>query len=923
MAPKKNAAASKYAWDQARADILAAIDVQAEYLSWGVRLSGEPNDDGWVACYALGRDDSNASAGVNVGDGALRGRYRDFGDPSPDSSMSFFYAAAKFGGHGDHQAAQKHYAAEAKITLPTNEDSRDWSTQIEFQKWLPPIAAMYGKEKPPITPDALERMGAKRGQWPKKATNRYTVFALPIYGPLLTESDPTGWVVVNAYGKKLEVYQGDGKPPTTEKSHTLRASKSGLMNRHALEHLAAAEVIWKVEGVTDCLALESMIPEELHGQHVVITNSAGASERPRPEFLALLAGKDVRVVHDADEPGQVGAKVWVASLTQAGARARNIEMPFTVSEKHGQDLRDYFNDGKTYQDLLNLAEQTKPLEKAEAAKEDTDHLGETEICKLIQLDVLGEHDDGRIRVYSKKRKKVVTIKDINRLQLPQLIQICGAPARDHVTEKPTDDGKWDLRIVREAIAMLAGQRQIDDGSMLGQGCWPIDDHAICIVSGGAAAVWNGSKVLEPNESPVCRGKLLDLANTEPWVEFDKLSQYLTMAESAEWSNRQIGLAIQIFSRWTWRHQETDPALVVGLIMATYMQVAFNWRPQVALLGESGTGKTTLFQFLGRLFGKLSMSGEKPTEAGLRQAVGNSSRAILLDEFEHDQHRQKVLELIRTASRGEASAILRGSQDQRGKRFSLRHICWVAAIEIGLRRDPDRNRFVQLELMKPEESEQGKLVLPSTAEAHDLGLRLLAVAVERIWRARDMAVDLRGRYGSTPDRVVESYSVPVAMLMASSGADVSAAKEWLGSVLGQGDFEETMMSDQDELIDAILGADVWVDRGKETVGRILAGETTDEPKAVSSLEACGISRVANQGDMTRRDITPWMTRGTVFIAHRTLSQKLFRGTKWENQSLDQLLLRIKGSKRGQRKVSGRYSRGVEIPVEAFSLSEQEY
>jgi hypothetical protein len=917
---KKTAAASKYAWDQARADILTAIDVQAEYLSWGVRLSGEPNDEGWISCFALGREDSNPSAGINVGDGPLRGRYRDFGDPSPDNSMSFWYAAAKFGGHADHMAAQRHYAAEAKITLPSNEDSRDWSTQIEFQKWLPPIAIAYGKEKPPITPDALERMGAKRGQWPKNAKHRHTIFALPIYGPLLTESDPTGWVVVNAYGKKLEVYQGEGKPTTSEKSHTLRASKSGLMNRFALQHIAAAEVIWKVEGVTDCLALESMIPEEFRGRHVVITNSAGASERPRPEFLTVLAGKDVRVIHDADEPGQVGAKVWVTALTHAGATSRNVEMPFTISDKHGQDLRDYFNSGKTYQDLLDLAEQTKPIEKSEV-KEDSDHVAETEICNLIQLDVLGEHDDGRIRVYSKKRKKVVTIRDINRLQLPQLIQICGSPARDNVTEKG-DENKWELRVVRESIAMLAGQRQIDDGSMLGQGCWPIDDHAICIVNGGRAAVWNGSKVLEPNESPVCRGKLLDLANTEPWVDFDRLSVYLNRAASTEWCSQQIAQAIDIFRRWKWKGQH-DPELVVGLIMATFMQVCFEWRPQVALMGESGTGKTTLFQFLVKLFGKLNVSGEKPSEAGLRQAIGNSSKAILLDEFEHDKHRQSVLELIRTASRGESSAILRGSQDQRGKRFALRHICWVAAIEIGLKRDPDRNRFVQLELVKPPIEEQGKLTLPSSNEAHDLGLRLLAVAVESIWKARDMATQLRGRYGATPDRVVESYSVPVAMLMAASGISVTDARAWMTELLDGGDFEETMMSDQDELVDAILSADVWVERGKETVGRILSGETADKPGAVTSLEGCGITRVSSGGDRSRRETNPWITLNTVFIAHRTVSQKLFRGSKWENQSLDQLLLRISGAKRGQRKISGRYSRGVEIPIEAFNLGKEDY
>lgn len=915
----------KAAWDAARAEVLEAIDVQAEYIAWGAKLAGEPNEDGWVACYSLGRQDSNASAGINVGVGVMRGRYRDFGDTSADSSLSFFYAAARFGGHADHKAALKHYATVAGVTLPATEDSTDWESQIEFQKWIPNLCHLYTQAKQPITADALERMGARRGKWPKKSTEPDSVFALPVYGPNLLNSDPSGWVVIHAYGKPLNVYDGPEKPLKQEKSHTLRGTRGGLMNRFALEHLATAEVIWKVEGVSDCLTLESIIPEELRGRHVVVTNSGGASEKPRAEFAALFAGKDVRVIHDADHAGQAGAAVWVSVLAEAGANVRRVDLPYLIAEKHGLDLRDWIGTDKhSYTDLLELADKFEPVTKKSNSNDgDKEDMAERAICDLIHLDVLGEHEDGRIRVYSKARKKVVTIKDVSHMQFPQLIQICGSPARDHVTEKSEEEGKWPLKDVRESIALIAGKRRIEDGSMLGQGVWPIDGHAVCVVNGGAAAVWNGSRELEPNESPICRGHLLDLNNTEPWVDFDRLRDYLHQATHKEFCVATINSALEVFARWKWRNQDTDPALIVGLIMATYCQVFFDWRPQVALLGESGTGKTTLFQFLGRLFGKLAMSGEKPTEAGLRQAVGNSSRAILLDEFEHDQHRQKVLELIRTASRGESSAILRGSQDQKGKRFSLRHICWVAAIEIGLRRDPDRNRFVQLELIKPPDEEQGKLTLPTAGDAHDLGLRLLAVAIENVWRARDMAAELRGRYGSTPDRVVESYSVPTAMMAVSSGMLAAYARAWLGGVLNAGEFEETMMSDQDELLDAILSADVWVDRGKETVGRILAGETAEKPGAVTSLEASGITRVTVQGDKSRRDVSPWMSRGIIFISHRAVAQKLLRGTKWEDQSLDQLLLRVKGAKRGQRKISGRISRGIEIPASAFGLIEEEY
>ena len=260
-------------------------------------------------------------------------------------------------------------------------------------------------------------MGARRGKWPRNATSPYTVFALPVFGPALLEADPTGWVVVNAYGFPLSVYQGKERHAKNEKSHTLRGGKSGLMNRHGLEHIGSAELIWKVEGITDCLTLESIIPDELRGRHVVITNSAGASERPKADVLRLFKGKIVNVIHDADNPGQTGASVWVALLAEAGATARNVQLPYTIEEKHGKDLRDWINEGKTYQDLIDLATHIETVSKAaEASQEITDDRAEQEICNLINLDVLGEHDDGRILVYSRSRKKVITIRDINKLE---------------------------------------------------------------------------------------------------------------------------------------------------------------------------------------------------------------------------------------------------------------------------------------------------------------------------------------------------------------------------------------------------------------------------------------------------------------------------------------------------------------------------
>jgi len=296
------------AWASVREEVIAALDIRQEYISWGLRIAGEPNDEGWIPCHSLTREDNTPSCGINVSSGF----YKDFADAN--ESRSFFYAAADFGRLGNNKEALHHYAAKAGVKLPTSEDTANWDSKVEWQKWLPQLCHLYSQRKKPITSDAFERMGARRGKWPKESSNPESVFALPVYGPSLVNADPTGWVLVHAYGHSLTVFGGEGKPPKVQKSHTLGGTRGGLMNRFALEHLATAEVVWKVEGVSDCLTLESIIPEELRGRHVVVTNSGGSNEKPRAEFAALFAGKDVRVLHDADNAGQTGAAGWTAGL---------------------------------------------------------------------------------------------------------------------------------------------------------------------------------------------------------------------------------------------------------------------------------------------------------------------------------------------------------------------------------------------------------------------------------------------------------------------------------------------------------------------------------------------------------------------------------------------------------------------------------
>lgn len=910
----------RQAWEEARAAILSSVDVQAEYESWGLVTVGDESD-GWVKAHAFGRDDNNPSAAIYVGDGPSRGLYKDHANPGPDGTLTFFYAAARLGPHQTPQAAIRHYAKQLSIDLP--EDLED---QIDWLPWVDMFAALFARAKGGgIDAAALVRAGAMRAKWPKTSPNPQSVFALPVFGPNLTDSEPCGWVLVSQNAQPVRVFQGKGKEPRLEKTHTLKGSKSGWMNRSACAAIksgSGVELVWKVEGVSDCLALDSLIPDEFRGRHVVITNSAGCAENPRPDFLSHLAGKMVCVIGDADEPGQVGAAKWAAAIAASGVAVKNVKLPYPVEPSHGKDLRDWFSEGRSYTDLLALADATQEITPDSSASTAT--MAEEELCRAIGVDVLGELDSGMIRGYSQYHSKVISIPNIDRIGYASLQQLIGPAIKEKV--KPTDDEDderpYTIFDVRNAIAYLAGFRRLSDESMYGTGCWPIggdQEEVIAIVNGGEAATWNGDKRLIPSTSPVCRGKILDLSNTESWVDLKQLETHMHAAEDPKWCMDLASDIQEIIGRWKWRH-ESDPFIASGLVMSTYVQAFFAWRPQVAVLGESGTGKTTFFQFLERTFGRLAITATKPTEAGVRQAVRNTSRAIVIDEFEEDRHRQQVLELIRTSSRGESSAILRGSQDQRGRRFSLRQICWVAAIEIGLKRDPDRNRFIHLELVKPQDAMRGRLAIPSETECRGLGVRLLAAALRYVWEVRRWAIDMKTlRVTGVSDRVIESYAVPVAMMARIGGMSLPDARMTLTDVLSARDLGEATISDQEELVDAILSGWVQLDHGKRaTVAEILTGEYA-EPGAVRQLEAHGISRCSQSRGSARRDLIPWTLLDSVFVDHRTVAEKILRGSRWQNQSLDQMLNRLPGAKRDRRKLSGRNARGVLLPIESFGVS----
>lgn len=826
-------------------------------------------------------------------------------------------------GFGD---ALKKIAEFVGVKAPATERKPDDS--LTWIEWSETLIKLWLHEKPGIVVSALHLAGARMARH-RTGFGLYTVATFPVIGSQLDMTDPVNYVAINASGGTLPTGT-KSKPGDPTGKKVVGGKARGLVGKYGVERLltpALVEVVWKVEGLTDLLALQGIIPEELLDRHVVVTSAFGSKDSPEWMAGVLAKAAKVYVLHDADEPGEVGARLWCREVSkQKKEGATLVKLPYPIQPTRGKDLRDFILEGHTYDSLLELASQGEQIvtkrddEGNQVANERVDTHFERAICRALQIEVLGELD-GKIKIYSNLHHKTETINDVSRLTHEKLMQLCGPPAKEKVHAGTQDvPDVYKLREVKEAIALVAGYRRIEEGSERGAGIWQgrslegKETHTLVLVNARDAARFNGDRVLRRVNSPRADGLLLDLSAAESWYDFDNLSMLLKSAENPAFCEAAIQEATELFGRWRWRHQESSPLLMAGLVMASWVQTIWPLRPLVAIEGATHSGKSKLFECLGGtesrpssgLFGWLALLIAKPSEAGLRQEVGGTGKVLFIDEFESSKERDKVLAGLRTSKDG--TRILRGSASGKSSKFGYKHIAWVAAIECGLTQQPDRNRYIQFELMPAIKGKQNQLKLPTVAERNSLGMRLAAIAMVHVYRAIEIYDEIREADIDMDARTVEIYSVPAAIIAAAGGLDATQAIGLLKKLLGGVDIQESKQSDADDLLADIMSATIQVGGqfGQLTVGQLLEQvnvTTTDGGhSAREHLEKAGI-KVVDKSDGIR----------VLFISPRIAQKSLLRfSEQWNRTNLKRLLMRLPGATAGRQRLSGPILQGVELP-----------
>lgn len=148
----------------------------------------------------------------------------------------------------------------------------------------------------------------------------------------------------------------------------------------------------------------------------------------------------------------------------------------------------------------------------------------------------------------------------------------------------------------------------------------------------------------------------------------------------------------------WERPESGTLLAGWLVIAPICG-ALNWRPHLYLTGETGAGKSWVFQkvvvpVLGDV--ALALAG-KTTEPSIRRGLGSDARPVLLDEFESRDSRisndtQSVLDLCRYMSSETSATIGKGNSSGGVDYFRPRACVMVYSTGVALKEQADKNRF---------------------------------------------------------------------------------------------------------------------------------------------------------------------------------------------------------------------------------------
>ena len=133
--------------------------------------------------------------------------------------------------------------------------------------------------------------------------------------------------------------------------------------------------------------------------------------------------------------------------------------------------------------------------------------------------------------------------------------------------------------------------------------------------------------------------------------------------------------------------------------------ALSVRPAVFLTGQSGSGKSTVLQYVVKRMAR-GLYVTNVTEAGIRQEMQLDCLPVIIEEAEgagdeHHRNMNNIFALMRQSFSDDSPRILKGTTQGKSISYVARSMFLYAAIQPGYEREADANRIAVVEMRKPE------------------------------------------------------------------------------------------------------------------------------------------------------------------------------------------------------------------------------
>ena len=362
----------------------------------------------------------------------------------------------------------------------------------------------------------------------------------------------------------------------------------------------------------------------------------------------------------------------------------------------------------------------------------------------------------------------------------------------------------------------------------------------------------------------------------------------------------------------------------GWIVTSILGGVMRWRPHIYITGDRGAGKSTVVdELVKRLLGPLAIEADGgSTEAGIRHAIINSSRPVVMDEAEGNTKADRdkiaaVMNLLRASSSG---GTVRNANDE----FRCRASFLLAGINPQIKTEADRSRIAVIHLRADDrEGAPGRFsewrrrvsALTRAGVSGRLISRLVLCSRHMPVTLSEIALAIRGMGASA--RFADQHASLLAgvwLLVKSRAPEAGEAEDFLrkvGLTLQQSEEKDEAAGESWKVLSEIMTSDHSYDANgmarRATIAAMIqmACETMEDTVSARAA-AAGLS-----------DLGIEVEDGFVRIASTSPKlSKLLRDTPWSGDGWARHLISLPGARDGKRRAFRGLSRRrtVEVPLD---------